>query len=216
LSHAIHVTFVPQRYLRSTAAEFLEAHKAHATIPVDIERIVEFDLGLDIIPIPGLQRLCRTDAFISSDFGSISVDDELFEPRFQSRYRFSLAHEIAHLLLHRDIFVSRSIRSAEEYVAFFASMDPVEYDQLEWQANELAGLVLVPPSALAERFLKVKRWAEERGASLEKYGESALYVVANRLKDDFKVSRQVVEFRLQKDKLITLSGAPRMRREARH
>jgi hypothetical protein len=38
------------------AEDFLREHKRNETLPVDIETIVEFDLGLNIFPFPNLQE----------------------------------------------------------------------------------------------------------------------------------------------------------------
>lgn len=60
--------------INEQAEKFLEEHKADKKLPVPIEEIVEFDLGLDIIPFPNLQKDFDIDGFISGDLTSIYVD----------------------------------------------------------------------------------------------------------------------------------------------
>lgn len=48
-------------------------------LPIDIEMIVEQDLGLDIIPVPNLRAVIETEAFLSSDLKAISVDESLLK-----------------------------------------------------------------------------------------------------------------------------------------
>jgi hypothetical protein len=59
--------------LRVRAARFLDAHHPTGVIPVPIEEIAEFQLGLDIVPTPGLHKGFDIDAFISSDLRTIYI-----------------------------------------------------------------------------------------------------------------------------------------------
>ena len=69
------------------------------TIPVDIEKIIEINLGLSVIPLPGLHKNFGFDAFISSDWSYVYVDnDRYFDDTHYKRVRFSLAHELGHLI----------------------------------------------------------------------------------------------------------------------
>jgi len=43
-------------------------------VPVPIEEIVEFGLGINIIPLPGLHVSHEIDGFLSADMTEISVD----------------------------------------------------------------------------------------------------------------------------------------------
>ena len=48
------------------------------TFPLDMERIIEMELGLTIEPITDLQRELDVDAFLKRDFSGIVVDLECF------------------------------------------------------------------------------------------------------------------------------------------
>ena len=61
--------------LRRRADELLVKHHPVGTIPIPIEEIVEFQLRIDIVPMPGLHRLIETDGFITSDLQEIYVDE---------------------------------------------------------------------------------------------------------------------------------------------
>ncbi|MDI7278115.1 MAG: ImmA/IrrE family metallo-endopeptidase [Anaerolineae bacterium] len=195
------VTPLSHREIRQRAQEFLREHSARAGVPVQIEELVDLDLRIHVYPVPNLRMLCTTDAFISSDFTRIVVDDLVYS-RYENRLRFSLAHEVAHLVLHRPFFARVMISSIEEYLRFQNDVDAAEYDLLERQADEFAGLVLVPPGELAQRFAEAKRKAERRGVSLERDWETAIRYVANSLSKEFKVSAQAVEIRLRHGRLV--------------
>ena len=150
--------------LRQFADKFLAEYNSHDLIPVPIEEIAEVSLGLGIIPIPGLQRAFEIEGFIDSDLSAITVDQFVLENRAK-RYRFTLAHEIGHLYLHRTILEQVKFSSIEEWKRFQLDVDSEDYNWLEWQAYCFAGLVLVPPGHLREQFVTYEKRAEEEGLS---------------------------------------------------
>lgn len=120
-------------------------------IPVDIERIIDLKLQLYIIPIPNFLKDCNIDALISSDWKSISVDKNEYEDeRLHSRLRFSLAHEIGHFVLHKNIYKDFDIKSKEDYYKLYEFLPPMQYRYLEVQANKFANYFLVPRNVLLE------------------------------------------------------------------
>ena len=100
---AIKAPFLPYDSLRTQADDFLSRYYPSGTIPVPIGNIVEFQFGIDIVPIPGLQESFDTDSAISKDLNTIYIDDFVFNNR-KRRYHFSLAHELSHKLIHAEIF----------------------------------------------------------------------------------------------------------------
>ena len=91
--------------LRAVADQFHSQHHPAGYLPVPIEEIAEFNFSLDIVPMPGLKDEFDVDAFITGDLTEIRVDRYIQEHRL-NRYRFSLAHELAHLLIHRELFAA--------------------------------------------------------------------------------------------------------------
>jgi hypothetical protein len=85
------------------AEEFLKKYHPSLSPPVPIEEIIEFQFHIDIVPLHGLHRAFEVDGFTSNDLTTISVDAFVQESR-PGRYRFTLAHEIGHGVLHRDFF----------------------------------------------------------------------------------------------------------------
>ena len=79
-------------------------------IPVDIEMIVESDLAIRPIPVHGLMDGFSIDGFTCKDFTSIYVDQDIFW-KSEQRYRFTLAHEVGHCILHREVLAEAEIES---------------------------------------------------------------------------------------------------------
>lgn len=67
--------------------------------------------------------------------------------------RFTLAHELGHAILHRELALSRCDRK------------PKTYEDPEWQANEFAANVLCPMNEISNK--DIFKIAETYGVSLE-------------------------------------------------
>lgn len=166
------------------------------SIPVDIEKTIE-KIGIEIIPIPGLERLCNTDAFISSDWKSIHVDNEKYmDDRYYNRLRFSLAHELGHLLLHKSLYESLEISDLEDYYNFLMEVPGLEYSKIETQANKFAGFLLIPREVLkTERDNIIKKYKELRQIDSKQINS----YIAGQLAKKFGVSAEAMEIALNNE-----------------
>ncbi|MEW6088269.1 MAG: ImmA/IrrE family metallo-endopeptidase [bacterium] len=171
--------------------------------PVDIFAIVEFDLDLSILPISGLKTDVDADALLLGDLKTIAVDNEEYlRESYQNRLRFSFAHEIGHLVLHKNIFSKIKYSSLEEYIQYFSGLPEDQYSWIEYHANEFAGRLLVPKEKLIKSLNRTIKKAEIKGFNeWDSSGESALEYVSHNIAKDFGVSEQVIKIRLIKEKL---------------
>jgi Zn-dependent peptidase ImmA (M78 family) len=116
--------------------------------------------------------------------------------------RFSVAHEIGHLILHRGIFAGLKHASAREWFDYISAIPDVEYGWVEWQAYEFAGRLLVPPDALRKEFQSAIKSAQAAGYSdWLAADEAALDYIATRIAPKFGVSTEVIAKRLRVEKL---------------
>jgi Zn-dependent peptidase ImmA (M78 family) len=193
--------YLPYETLRQKSAEFLDRFHPSGTIPVPVEWIADFRFQMDIVGIPGLQEVCEVDSCLSKDLTTIYIDDYVLRKR-PARYRFSIAHELSHKLIHADIFRQIGFDSIEAFKATIDSIDPREYGWLEYQAYGLAGLILVPPSHLNTAYEACDTKAAEAGISLRDADMQAAQIVCANIARDFEVSHAVVRKRLRLDNLI--------------
>lgn len=171
-------------------------------IPIDIENILEIGLNISIIPSPGLQDRGNIDSFISSDWKNVYVDnDRYMNDRHYRRIRFSLAHELGHFVLHKDIFESLKIDSIEDYYSFYNKCPQEQYNFLEAQANKFAGYLLIPPDLLKPYKDKYLASARKKlvGTALEGAVDDIdlTGVIAADIADIFNVSVQAMEIGLK-------------------
>jgi len=183
------------------AEEFLKKYHPSLSIPVPIEEIIEFQFHIDIVPLHGLHRAFEIDGFTSNDLTTISVDAFVQESR-PGRYRFTLAHEIGHVVLHRNFFLQLTFSSIDEWKEFAQSIPPRDYGIIEWQAYQFAGFILVPPKVLRVKYNDAIELARDKGILMGKRIEpAARQYIANWLAKQFVVSSEVTERCMQRDKL---------------
>jgi Zn-dependent peptidase ImmA (M78 family) len=194
--------------IRQRAEAFLAEFHEERSLPVPIEAIVEFDFELEIIPLEGILDQLEVDAFLTSDLRRIYVDQFVMEHR-RRRYRFSLAHEIGHHVLHERLYLKSQIKSVKDWEALQASISADAYAWFEFQANAFAALILVPSAELKAKFAEAVAMAKNAGMSDETLeSEAGKAFLADWLATAFDVSKEVVEKRLDKDALVRLPTPP--------
>jgi len=158
----IKVPFVSNQLTAKKADEFRNK-LWNDSIPVDIEYIIDVKLKINIIPSPGPYKVCNTDALISSNWQSLYIDREKYlDERQQNRLRFSLAHEIGHFVLHKEIYQSFKVKDPRDFYQFFERIPEEQYGYLETQANKFANCLLLPRERLLIEKTKILKQIEKK------------------------------------------------------
>lgn len=202
------VDFLQYSTIAEFAEKFLKSHNIN-TLPVPIEEVIDVEYGIDIIPTPGLLSLHSIDGFITHDFSRIYIDQFVQEQR-PYRYRFTLAHEIGHYIMHKDYLDMVSLGSIDEWRQFIEEINPDDHSKMEYQGYSFAGLVLVPPNELAIQFNTflpevepLIAEAKSEGISRDNYLEYAKDKLAALMAPVFQVSTDVIIRRIDFDRLST-------------
>jgi hypothetical protein len=195
--------FIPKERIWQAAEKLRATYAAGRRVPVEVLELAEFDLGLELVPADGLREELEIDALLMGNLRSVLVDRRAFmNPRMEYRLRFSVAHEIGHLILHRDIYAGLQHATAAEWFDYISAIPDVEYGWVEWQAYEFAGRLLVPPDPLCEAFQAAIQSAQAAGYSdWLAADEAALDYIATRIAPKFGVSSEVIAKRLRVEKL---------------
>ncbi|KKP68982.1 MAG: hypothetical protein UR66_C0002G0039 [Candidatus Moranbacteria bacterium GW2011_GWE1_35_17] len=189
------VSFISNEEIKNKADNFRLKYWKNG-IPVGIEEIVELKLKISIIPIPNLMSQCGLDAQITSDFSSIYVDQRNYENE-TSRFRFSLAHELGHLVLHKIFYEALNISSMDEVYEFIYEIDADEYSYLETQANKFANYFLVPREELSKIREKILTEKLSKKQDISVFDEKTLNsYLAGHIASLFLVSSGTVEIAL--------------------
>ncbi len=191
--------YIPKDRIWKEADALRAKHPSGRCLPVQILDLAEFDLGLSLIPVDGLREQLDIEALLMGDLSSILVDKRGFmNPRLEYRLRFSVAHELGHLILHREIYTGLKHATAKEWFDYISAIPDVEYGWVEWQAYEFAGRLLVPPDELRKRFESAVQSAKTAGYSdWLAADEAALDYMATRIAPKFGVSGEVIAKRLR-------------------
>jgi hypothetical protein len=189
------------------ADNFRQIYANDGIIPIPISDIIEFGLKLNLEPIRGLASSGDIEALLLGTLDTIVVDSEQFlEDRFQNRMRFSLAHEIGHLVLHSDIIQKLRPSSVEEWIEMFDVIDNEEYVAIEQQAYEFAGRLLVPPQELIDQMKKKKSIVEKLLKEHPEIEEPTIIeYLSNSICKKFGVSHYVISKRIRVEGLWPIS-----------
>lgn len=167
-------------------------------LPIDVFTIAEIDLKLDMIPFKGLTNKYRVDAALTHDFTGIFVDEESYSllekgPIWkQKRLRFSVAHELGHFFMHREIAQKEKFYSLEDFCKWIRKE---RYD-LEQEANEFAGRLLVPVERLQKDCQKFISFLENPNLIMRPPIRDGF---AERVSDAYGVTSQVIQVRLDRE-----------------
>ncbi len=201
------VKYLSYEQIAEITQQILKEYKFESIIPVPIERLMDNILKINIVPFPNLFRNFEINAFTSSDLRTIYVDEYLYT-NLEPQYRFTLAHEFGHIALHKYIYEKDGIQRLDDWKRFISEVDEKEYRKLEIQANNFAGLLLVPEDILGGYFISQIR---SLGKSFEKverenfkrddYLDLVVDLVSHNLASVFLVDHQVIRIRLEKSNL---------------
>jgi len=174
------------------------------TFPIDMEKILEIKLQLNIDFIHELKSNFDIIAFLKNDMSGIFIDHTYYmKDNLSNPLRFALAHEMGHYILHRDIYSKITFNSPQDWQDFTISMPESEYSAFECQANEFAGRFLVPRDILKQHIKEAARTIES--ANLKEFLKRNPYMVLPRvtppMRRYFGVSDEVIEKRVQREKL---------------
>lgn len=167
---------------------------------VDIEYIIESHFNIRIESAP-LKWYRGVEGYPSLNGRKIYVDVNLMnEDNQERRYRFTLAEELAHIILHSDIW--KDVETVDEWVQKWSNIPESDDRYLNINAKELAGVILMPKNYFINRAIQLrdKFIAENSFFPLENVQTESVirYSVIRSLMNDFNVSQKPCEIRLER------------------
>ena len=205
----ISVSYLKYSEVKDFADKFLAQYHPSSDLPIPIEEIVEFQMGIDIFPMHGLATdfdgdNLEVEGYTSLHRKTITVDNDTYLKK-PSRYRFTLAHEVGHIFMHSAVYELELFKNIDEWKDFIKCFPQSEYDKFEWQAYAFAGLVLVPGSPLetvvGRHLQEVISVVKQQGLNPKNFSEYIWDTVYERVAKDFEVSPIVISKRVDFDNL---------------
>lgn len=188
------IPFVNNDDLDATANRFLLKHHPGGTFPVPIEEILDVQMHIDIIPVENLRNRFDIDAYTSCDLTSIYIDARDYYGQ-TNRFRFSLAHEAAHIILHRDFIATKQCATVGDWKSAVAALSDDQYIRLEHQANVVAGGIMAPRKLLIARYRLHEAQLRKAYPALHSW-ELRGQIEAN-LSRDFRISTEAIHRRCE-------------------
>jgi hypothetical protein len=196
--------WIDKNQLRKTADQIRQKYWPEDILPIDTAKIVEIRLKIEVEPMFGLLSALDMDAYLRTDLSGIVVDQDCYmQDKFANRLRFSLAHELGHYVLHKDVYGGLNITSIEDWKDFILNVPESEYENFEWQANEFAGRFLVPYDNLKYKVEESLEMIRKTGLTeyLQQDPDAVLSRVSPFLRKTFGVSEQVIVLRVKRENL---------------
>jgi Zn-dependent peptidase ImmA (M78 family) len=175
--------------------QFLSINHHSLSLPIPIEEITESKLKVKIYEEMNLKRDFDIDAFLTSNLSTIFINFNIYQ-KFENRARFSIAHEVGHLILHGKIFKNMSINSISDLYNLIEGISDEEYGWLEFQAYSFASHLLVPKNLL---FTEIKK---RMGKVPNLESPEVIAPVVQDLLEVFRVSGDLMLRRLQKEGIV--------------
>ena len=202
------VPFLSKTDIDAKADNFRNVYWKNKEVPVNVEDIIEKELKLTIIPENGINDAIEgVNAYISKDFKKITVEyNQYMNDETGNRLRFSFAHELGHLVLHKDIYSEFNFNDIDEYKNLIENIPEEQYDFIEYQANEFAGRLIVPLNKLKEEISKYKEDIKEYVKAFPDKPENRdsnylLERISSIICHVFGVPRIVIEIRINREKI---------------
>jgi Zn-dependent peptidase ImmA (M78 family) len=120
---------------------------------------------------------------------------------YRTRYRFTLAHEAAHLILHREQIEAVDAESGTDPQTWKRAVKAIpadDYSRMERQAYRFAGHVLVPRGPLFAVYQEAAEVALRNGIDLAELGDASIDYVAGWIARRFDVSTEVISIELRR------------------
>jgi Zn-dependent peptidase ImmA (M78 family) len=214
-----------QEYIERRAEGALRAYvpralrQAHPTPLGDFAECVKRDVGASFRFDQSLGTSSRGERILGicqfEPAFVISIDQSLNEPSEAARFRFTLAHELGHLSLHRKLRLAfesldATAKAIVDGVTEFQMKRRVletTRDFLEWQANSYAAALLMPRATYA---YELKCQQEDMGITRsgsihlddQPSSQADYREIVDRLSATYQTSRSATRIRLSELRLV--------------
>jgi Zn-dependent peptidase ImmA (M78 family) len=141
------------------------------------------------------------------DFEPRTIQIDKILPNDSPRFRWTLAHEIGHLVLHRKL--DRSLITVSppvfidtrEHLQYLRTAERSELEWVEWQANQFAAALLLPRPIVYQSLVAVQREQDiPRAGTIfvddQVHNRIACEVTLRTMSERLNVSRSVLRYRL--------------------
>jgi hypothetical protein len=180
---------------------FFNEYHPSIEIPIPIEEIIELKIGLNIFPFPRLFKDHALNGFLSRDLSTINVDDYQYE-QLNEKYRFTIAHELGHYILHKSFYEKLPLfEEADDYIKWRLSIPREDITWFETHGDWFAEQVLVPTAPLENICREVVDKYKRIFTKMDTIPDDVWSYISNEVATFFDVNPPVVEIRIKREKI---------------
>lgn len=190
------------------AQAFLTEYHPSFEIPIPIEDIADVKMGLDIVPVNNLCKDFGLSGYLTRDRSAIFVD-QFQADNYEEKFRYTLAHEVGHYVLHKAFYEDLPFEAPDEYIAWRLSMPPEDMSWFETHGDWFAGHLLVPTNRLEEICAEVVGKYQKIFSKFKTIPDDTWSYISNEVATYFEVNPPVAEIRIKKESIpqkIKLGG----------
>ncbi len=173
--------------------------KSISDFPFEIEIFLKKELDYDVVPSSNLENGCNIDTALVACRKIIRIDQRIYDHQYP-RACFSMAHELGHLILHKD-YISymtenlQKIERTDDYKKIINFLDDRVYNRAEWQAQFFAGAILAPKNFLKEKIIELVSERKDRNKS-NKLEENDKDIIYYDLSQQFGITKSAIIVRI--------------------
>lgn len=180
---------------------FLNEYHPSIEIPIPIEDIIELKIGLHIFPQPRLFKDHAISGFLTHDLTTIVVDEYQYD-QLNEKYRFTIAHELGHYILHKSLYKQLPpFEDSDEYIKWRLAIPNGDMTWFETHGDWFAEQVLVPSIRLEEICIEVVDKYRSKFSKLDSIPDDIWSYISNEVATHFEVNPPVVEIRIKREGL---------------
>lgn len=157
-------------------------------------------MGLNIVPVYNLYRDYGLSGYLIRDRTAIHVD-QFQSDNYEEKYRFTLAHEIGHYVLHKSRYEDLPFHSPDEYIKWKISLPPNDLEWFEKHGDWFAEQVLIPTIRLEEICVEVIEKHKATFSKLRSIPEDIWSFISNEIAQYFEVNPPVAEIRIRRENI---------------
>ena len=165
---------------------------------VDIELMLEkYGFHIDAVPLADF----GVEAWSTPSKRVVYIDIDLINRESRTRrYRMTLAEEFAHSILHRKIY--DGVENFDQWLAKWSQIPDDVYENLDRNAKELAGIILMPEETFLKRLVMSRdQCLRALGGTKSPAGDQQSRIITDvtrKLMDDFNINEEPCRRRISR------------------
>jgi Zn-dependent peptidase ImmA (M78 family) len=202
------VQFIPKRDIEEESKKILKSIE-YVSGEVSIDKIIEYLDKRENIKLQFSDSLDYDNlgfevlGFISFETSTITISK--IGNHNEHRMKFTIAHELGHILLDHSNYLNKEYYAENDIEdGGYDIINVKEIRKLEWQANYFASSLILPKDPFLNEFFKLLEMEDIRNKGYgalyvdsQQCNINHYYIVTNRLREKFSVSRKAISIRLK-------------------